>query len=64
MAVKGKGQLMTYYLVGKGCPHPIPPPIMETVREEEEEEDDEDQNSREAHDTEQEALLKEENVYS
>ncbi|XP_065226865.1 adenylate cyclase type 3 [Planococcus citri] len=60
VAVKGKGQLMTYYLIGKGCPHPIPPPLMETVREEEEEDDDDDQNNNETRNTEQDALLSKE----
>ena len=56
VAVKGKGQLMTYYLVGKGCPHPVPPPLMETVREEEEEDDD-DQANQESQNMEEIALL-------
>ncbi|KAK7574269.1 hypothetical protein V9T40_011460 [Parthenolecanium corni] len=70
VAVKGKGQLMTYYLIGKGCPHPVPPPSMETVKEEEEEDYDE-QNTVEPQDTETEpqdtendALLKEETINS
>ncbi|KAL4135048.1 hypothetical protein QTP88_006710 [Uroleucon formosanum] len=42
VAVKGKGQLMTYYLVGKGLqPSQVPPPIMETLPEVEEEDTDE-----------------------
>jgi len=42
VAVKGKGQLMTYYLVGKGLqPSQAPPPIMETLPEVEEEDTDE-----------------------
>lgn len=60
VAVKGKGQLMTYYLIGKACQHPIPPPLMETVREEEEEDDDDDQNNNETRNTEQDALLSKE----
>jgi len=37
VAVKGKGQLMTYYLVGKGLqPSQAPPPVMETLAEVEE----------------------------
>jgi len=37
VAVKGKGQLMTYYLVGKGLqPSQVPPPVMETLAEVEE----------------------------
>lgn len=63
VAVKGKGQLMTYYLIGKGCPHPVPPPAMETVKEEEEEDYDE-QNNVEPQDTENDALLKAENIRS
>lgn len=54
---------MTYYLIGKGCPHPVPPPLMETVKEEEEEDDD-DQNNVESGDTEQDALLRQENIHS
>lgn len=42
VAVKGKGQLMTYYLVGKGLqPNLVPPSIMETLPEVEEEDTDE-----------------------
>lgn len=42
VAVKGKGQLMTYYLVGKGLqPNQMPPPMMETLPEMEEEDTDE-----------------------
>ena len=59
VAVKGKCKLMTYYLIGKGCPHPVPPPLMETVKEEEEEDDD-DQINHESQDMEQTALLREE----
>lgn len=54
---------MTYYLIGKGCPHPVPPPAMETVKEEEEEDYDE-QNNVEPQDTENDALLKGENIHS
>ncbi|XP_050527250.1 adenylate cyclase type 3 isoform X2 [Daktulosphaira vitifoliae] len=49
VAVKGKGQLMTYYLVGKGLqPSVVPPPIMETLPELEEEDSDECQVVRQA----------------
>lgn len=70
VAVKGKGQLMTYYLIGKGCSHPVPPPLMETVKEEEEEDDDDDdddddeRSNAQNRNTEQEALLKENDDYS
>lgn len=62
VAVKGKGQLMTYYLIGKGggggvfSPQASPQPggerIMETVKEEEEEEE-----AQAAADSDQTALL-------
>ncbi|XP_066908792.1 adenylate cyclase type 3 isoform X2 [Halyomorpha halys] len=62
VAVKGKGQLMTYYLIGKGggggvyTPQTSPQPggerIMETVKEEEEEEE-----AQAAADSDQTALL-------
>ncbi|XP_050439426.1 adenylate cyclase type 3 [Adelges cooleyi] len=49
VTVKGKGQLMTYYLVGKGPhPNPAPPPLMETLPELEEEDSDEGQVVRQA----------------
>jgi len=49
VAVKGKGQLMTYYLVGKGLqPSQVPPPIMETLPEVEEEDTDDSMVVRQA----------------